>query len=84
MTFWDKTFWIDRFINNAIASAHKSDLSRFIPGLSAEILLQKKVYRLLKFYHRKKTKEKFEQVCEYLFSNPEYKDFQAKIFEIFR
>lgn len=53
------------------------------PGLRMDLLAQKKVYTLLKMYHRKKQKEELGEVHRQLFSNPEKRHFQQHIFQLF-
>jgi hypothetical protein len=53
------------------------------PGLRMDFLVQKKVYTLLKMYHRKKLKAELGEVHRQLFSDPEKLRFQQHIFQLF-
>ena len=53
------------------------------PLLRLNMLAQNKVYQLVKLYHRKKVKAEVQIVSEQLFNNPEKKDFQAMVFNLF-
>jgi len=54
------------------------------PELQAEVRLQRKVYRLVRMYHRKKLKEELEAVHQRLFNNPRKMSFRQRIERIFQ
>ena len=53
------------------------------PVLRMNLLVQKKAYKLLRHYHRKKMKEDIAAVQEKLFSNPEKLVFRQGIYHVF-
>lgn len=66
---WNRMLFVSRLKVNA--------------GLRNDVELQKKIYWLVKIYHRKKLKEELESLHQQLFNNPEKKDFRRRILEIF-
>lgn len=54
------------------------------PMLRIDLYVQRKVYALLRFYHRKKVKEEVEKVHQRLFHDPAKADFQQQIFSLFK
>lgn len=53
------------------------------PELKQEVAEQKKVYKLVQAYHRKKLKEEIETIHQVLFSEPKYKSFAQKVLNLF-
>ena len=53
------------------------------PVLRLNVLLQRKVYAILKLYHRKKLKEQAELAHRRLFSDPDKADYQKSITQLF-
>lgn len=54
------------------------------PFLRTNLFFQKKVYELVKFYHRKKLKEEIDTVQHSLFNDPEKVVFQQTVYRIFK
>ncbi|GET31463.1 hypothetical protein PbJCM13498_03260 [Prolixibacter bellariivorans] len=54
------------------------------PELQSEVRLQRKVYRLVRMYHRKKLKEELEAVHQRLFNDPRKMNFRQRIERIFQ
>jgi hypothetical protein len=54
------------------------------PLLKMNVFFQRKVYAVLRAYHRKKLKEETEAVHQRLFSDPAKKDFREMIFRHFK
>jgi hypothetical protein len=53
------------------------------PQLRLNLHLQKKLLMLVKLFHRKKLKEEAEAVSVKIFSDPEKKEFQERVSQIF-
>jgi hypothetical protein len=53
------------------------------PLLRLHVSLQKEIYALLSYYHRKKLKEEVEQLHHKIFNDPEKRDFQVSIHKLF-
>ena len=53
------------------------------PVLRMNLLVQKKAYKLVRLYHRKKMKEEIAAVQDSIFSDPEKTFFQQSIYRIF-
>lgn len=82
---WNKALWIERHLDRLKRrKTHSEKLLGVIPGLREEVQLQSRVNVLVKQYHRKKLKEELESISSHLFSDPAKKDFQRKIFQIFK
>ncbi|NUO02362.1 MAG: hypothetical protein HUU01_17285 [Saprospiraceae bacterium] len=54
------------------------------PKLRMDLYFQKKTYRLVQLYHRKKLKEELETVHQQIFSDPDKVDFQENIYRLFK
>ncbi|HEX5168462.1 MAG TPA: hypothetical protein VFW11_04770 [Cyclobacteriaceae bacterium] len=54
------------------------------PMLRLNVSAQKKVYSLIKLYHRKKIKEEIEVIHQKLFTDPSKKEFQRSIHQLFK
>jgi hypothetical protein len=54
------------------------------PLLRLNVSIQKKVYSLIRLYHRKKLKEEFEAIHEDLFNQPEKRAFQESVHQLFK
>lgn len=52
-------------------------------SLLINIFWQKRIYELLKYYHRKKLKEKAEQIHQRVFSDPSKVSFRKNILQLF-
>jgi hypothetical protein len=50
---------------------------------SINVFLQRKLYRLLPFYKRRRIKEQAEQLHHRLFHHPEHSAFRESIFQLF-
>ena len=53
------------------------------PQLRMNLFLQKKVYFIIKMFHRKQIKQEFEQISDRLFTDPAKEEFQQKILHLF-
>jgi hypothetical protein len=53
------------------------------PGLFQHLKLQRLIMRLVKLYHFKKLKLEAQQAGAKIFSNPDMKDFQQNIYQLF-
>jgi hypothetical protein len=53
------------------------------PQLRLNLFIQKKILLLVKLFHRKKLKHEAEAVFRGIFSDPEKKDFQQSILQLF-
>lgn len=51
--------------------------------LQINIFWQKKVYELLKYYHRKKLKDEAEQIHQRIFNDPAKYSFKENILQLF-
>jgi len=83
-TLWNKSYWIENYLFGKITKTNHSSLIKYVPRLSDEINWQKKVYYLLKIYHRKKEKERLKWISHQIFTDPIKSDFQTKIYRIFK
>lgn len=85
-TLWNKTYWIEKYLLTSRLSGKTShsDLFDVLPGLSQEINLQKKVYFLLKMYHRKKLKDQLQTLSRQFFVDEEHSEFRDEIHQIFK
>lgn len=54
------------------------------PLLRLDLYVQRKVYTLLRFYHRQKVKEEMEDMHQRLFRDPAKADFQRQIISLFK
>jgi hypothetical protein len=54
------------------------------PLLRLNVSIQKKVYSLLKMYHRKKLREEFEIIHDKLFNHPDKRAFQESVHQLFK
>jgi hypothetical protein len=54
------------------------------PVLKMNLFFQQRTLELVRMYHRKKLKEKAEQVHRHLFSDPSKADFQHSVFRLFK
>lgn len=54
------------------------------PALQTEVHFQRKVFDLIRMYHRKKLKEELETVHQRLFNDPRKRSFRQKIEQIFK
>ena len=54
------------------------------PILRLQATLQRKVYALVKLHHHKKLKDELEEIHQNLFSDPDKKEFQKTIFQLFK
>lgn len=53
------------------------------PSLRINIFWQKRIYELLRYYHRKKLKERAEQIHQKVFSDPSKSSFRKNILQLF-
>lgn len=53
------------------------------PSLRINIFWQKRIYELLRYYHRKKLKERAEQIHQKVFSDPSKSSFRENILQLF-
>jgi hypothetical protein len=53
------------------------------PSLRINIFWQKRIYELLRYYHRKKLKERAEQIHQKIFSDPSKSSFRKNILQLF-
>lgn len=53
------------------------------PSLRLNIFWQKRIYELLRYYHRKKLKERAEQIHQKVFSDPSKSSFRKNILQLF-
>jgi hypothetical protein len=53
------------------------------PALRMNVNLQKRIYSLVRIFHRRKLKQQMEQVHQRLFNDPRKHEFQQKIFQLF-
>ncbi|MCB0668299.1 MAG: hypothetical protein KDC80_20875 [Saprospiraceae bacterium] len=82
---WNKALWVERYlVRLKRQKSHSEKFLEVIPGLKEEVQLQSRVNVLVKHYHRKKLREELESISSYLLSDPSKKDFQRKIFQIFK
>lgn len=54
------------------------------PALRMDLYFQKKVYFLVKMYHRKKVKEKMEILHQQIFSDPSDAVYRQNIYQLFK
>jgi hypothetical protein len=54
------------------------------PLLRLNVSIQKKVYSLIRLYHRKKLKEELETIHENLFNHPDKKEFRESVHQLFK
>jgi hypothetical protein len=86
-TSWNNTKQIERYLTGKFSPADKFVFeARMLlsPALQTEVLLQKKVFGLVKMYHRKKFKEELEEVHRQIFQDPEKQSFQKKIYGLYK
>jgi hypothetical protein len=86
-TSWNNTKQIERYLTENLSPADKFVFEARLllsPALQNEVHLQKKVLGLIKMYHRKKFKEKLEEVHRQIFHDPEKLSFQQKIYGLFK
>ena len=77
---------IEHFLGETLSSNEKIVLeSRLLahPELTLQIRLQRKIYRLVKLFHRKKVKQEIEKIHNDIFSDPAKTSFQQQIFQLF-
>lgn len=86
-TSWNNTEQIEGYLTGKLSPADKFVFEARLllsPALETEVRLQKKVFGLVKMYHRKKFKEELEEVHRRIFQDPEKLSFQQKIYGLFK
>lgn len=86
-TSWNNTKQIERYLAGKLSPTDKFVFEARLllsQTMETEVRLQKKVYGLVKMYHRKKFKEELEEVHRQIFQDPEKQGFQQKIYGLFK
>ncbi|MFS4467489.1 hypothetical protein [Maribacter sp. 2210JD10-5] len=86
MTLRNNTKLIEKYIEGSLKPSDKVlfEVKLIVsPTLFEQYHSQKKVFEMVKFYHRKKLKEELETLHKTIFSDPEKTGFKLKIHKIF-
>jgi hypothetical protein len=78
---------IERYMQGELLPAEKLLFeARLVlnPEIRTEIHFQKRVYSLIKQYHRQKLKEELELMHQRIFKDPSKRGFRMKIYSLFK
>jgi hypothetical protein len=78
---------IEQYLQGRLSSSEELLFEAWMiaqPELRTEVMLQEKVYRLIRMYHRKKLKEELEALHQRLFNDPRKRSFRQRIERIFQ
>jgi hypothetical protein len=77
---------IEKYLDNRLAVEEKLLVDARLltdPLFRISFNIQKKIYSLLRFYHRKKLSKQILQTHQHLFSDPTKEEFQKSILQLF-
>ncbi len=83
----NNTRLIEKYLHGELTAAERLAFEAQLlvrPALRVDLYFQKKTYRLVRLYHRKKMKEELEMLHQQVFSDPEKMAFQQRIHQIFQ
>ena len=85
-TSLNETQLIERYLCGHQSEKEALDFKARLSGdklLKLNVLMQRRVYRLLRQYHRKSLKQKAEVVQRHLFNDSTHRPFQESIYNLF-
>jgi hypothetical protein len=78
---------IEQYLENSLAPEDKLLFEARLltsPLLHIQVQAQRRVYRLVQWYHQKQLRRELEEVHKHIFTAPAHRDFQQRISRLFK